>query len=213
MDTFIKKCILGTASHTEIDNYIDEWHESDSKLELHEFLGMNTNEYITFVKDADSLVSIINSKREEYERVKYKNTYQIYLSLHGNKPTKEYKSELEGVITKAIKLFYSNISNVNCLLGLSDETKITFDHTISYVYKKREYTLKLTTIEKSIYDIPFDLIIGKLNRIEHYDATVTIGEHKYLFTDSKLVYFKEVSNKNVVADIDGKMYNSLFDVL
>jgi hypothetical protein len=46
-NSFIEKCINGDASLDEIDNYIDEWHDSDSdiNLELHEFLGMSWEEY------------------------------------------------------------------------------------------------------------------------------------------------------------------------
>jgi len=33
----------------DIDNRIDQWHKSDSKLELHEYLGMTQDEYVSWV--------------------------------------------------------------------------------------------------------------------------------------------------------------------
>ncbi len=33
----------------EIDKRIAEWHKSDSKLEIHEYLGMTQDEYVSWV--------------------------------------------------------------------------------------------------------------------------------------------------------------------
>ena len=64
--SFIEKCINGDASLDEIDNYIDEWHDSDSTndLELHEFLGMSWEEYSLWAVKPKFLAWIINARRK-----------------------------------------------------------------------------------------------------------------------------------------------------
>ncbi|MFN4833502.1 MAG: hypothetical protein ACK5VA_05280 [Pseudanabaena sp.] len=65
-NSFIEKCINGDASLDEIDNYIDEWHDSDSdiNLELHEFLGMSWEEYSLWAVKPKFLAWIINARRK-----------------------------------------------------------------------------------------------------------------------------------------------------
>jgi hypothetical protein len=64
--SFIEKCINGDASLDEIDDYIDEWHDSDSdiNLELHEFLGMSWEEYSLWAVKPKFLAWIINARRK-----------------------------------------------------------------------------------------------------------------------------------------------------
>ena len=38
--TFIELCVKGEVLIDEIDNFVDEWHQSPQDIELHEFLGM-----------------------------------------------------------------------------------------------------------------------------------------------------------------------------
>jgi len=35
----------------QIDDLIDQWHESDSHIELHEYLGWSVDDYRTWVSD------------------------------------------------------------------------------------------------------------------------------------------------------------------
>ena len=46
---FIKKFISGQVKATDIDDYIDQWHNSESSYELHTFLGLSEHEYKDFV--------------------------------------------------------------------------------------------------------------------------------------------------------------------
>ena len=48
---FIDLCSNGEVLMDEIDDFIDEWHESAREIELHEFLGMSWNT----IKDIHSL--------------------------------------------------------------------------------------------------------------------------------------------------------------
>jgi len=66
-NSFIEKCINGDASLDEIDNYIDEWHDSDSdiNLELHEFLGMSWEEYSLWAVKPSLLAEILNHRKQD----------------------------------------------------------------------------------------------------------------------------------------------------
>ena len=56
---FIDAVIIGDALIDEIDDYIDVWHNEDSKLEIYEFLGMTQREYRLWVEDESFLKEII----------------------------------------------------------------------------------------------------------------------------------------------------------
>jgi siroheme synthase (precorrin-2 oxidase/ferrochelatase) len=56
---FIEKCINADALLEEIDDFIDEWHESDSDITIYEFLGMSQKEYRMWVENDDVLKYII----------------------------------------------------------------------------------------------------------------------------------------------------------
>ena len=62
MSDFIQKCLTGDASIKDIDDYIDNWHQRDSDLSLHEFLGMTRNEYHLWVEDPSCLPYIVNAR-------------------------------------------------------------------------------------------------------------------------------------------------------
>ena len=63
MSDFIKDCINGDALLTEIDNYIDNWHNSDIEIPIHTFLGMNKKEYDLFVENETYLATIVTSHK------------------------------------------------------------------------------------------------------------------------------------------------------
>lgn len=65
MSNFIELCINGKALPCDIDDYIDQWHESDSKLDLNEYLGMTEEEYKYYIADEDFLPFIITAHRHK----------------------------------------------------------------------------------------------------------------------------------------------------
>jgi len=67
MSDFITDCINGDALLSEVDNYIDVWHESDTVLSIHEFLGMTKKEYALFVEDEMYLASIVTAHKESVD--------------------------------------------------------------------------------------------------------------------------------------------------
>ncbi|MFI5159208.1 MAG: hypothetical protein ACHQF4_10110 [Sphingobacteriales bacterium] len=69
MSNFIKDCINGYALPSEIDDYIDQWHDGDSNISLHEFLGMSKKEYVLFVEDESYLPLIVTAHKTEKDIV------------------------------------------------------------------------------------------------------------------------------------------------
>jgi hypothetical protein len=65
MSNFILNCINGDALLSEIDDYIDLWHDSDTEMSLHKFLGMTKEEYALYVEDEQYLATIVTARREK----------------------------------------------------------------------------------------------------------------------------------------------------
>lgn len=65
MSSFISRCLRGEVLATEIDDFIDAWHDGDSDAPLHTFLGMTRNEYGLWVADPEILPFIIIAHRDK----------------------------------------------------------------------------------------------------------------------------------------------------
>ena len=66
MSNFIDMCLSGDALPDEIDDFVDRWHEGDSDLSIHEFLGMTREEYLSWVKDPNALPRILDARHPVY---------------------------------------------------------------------------------------------------------------------------------------------------
>lgn len=66
MRTFIQDCIDGKATAKDVHDYVDKWHNSASKLSLHNFLGFTTEEYVAWVADEN----ILNDLISKYNKLK-----------------------------------------------------------------------------------------------------------------------------------------------
>ncbi len=64
MSNFIEQCLLGEVLMEEIDDYVDQWHESGNDMPIHKFLGMKRSEYSLWLSDPDMLPFIICAHRE-----------------------------------------------------------------------------------------------------------------------------------------------------
>ncbi|WP_406725491.1 hypothetical protein WJ438_13690 [Streptomyces sp. GD-15H] len=71
---FLQDALSGRAGVADIDAYVDAWHDSDSDLSLHEYLGLTWDEYRLWVEKPESLRYIVAAHRhgvpvsEELER-------------------------------------------------------------------------------------------------------------------------------------------------
>lgn len=64
MSNFIEDCINGYALTTDVDDYIDQWHDDDDvNVTLYHYLGMTQKEYTLFVQDESYLPIIITAHK------------------------------------------------------------------------------------------------------------------------------------------------------
>lgn len=61
--SFVALALDGEVLMDEIDNYVDKWHEGDSHLLLHEFLGMTCDEYSLWLDSPDALGLILAGRK------------------------------------------------------------------------------------------------------------------------------------------------------
>lgn len=61
--SFIELCLRGEAHLSDIDHFVDEWHESDSDKSIEEFLGMTFEEYALWVENPNTLKYIIAARK------------------------------------------------------------------------------------------------------------------------------------------------------
>jgi hypothetical protein len=61
--TYIELCLEGKADLTEIDEYIEMWHSSETDFPIYEYLGMNRDEYALWVERSESLRFILFSRQ------------------------------------------------------------------------------------------------------------------------------------------------------
>lgn len=76
--TFIEKCISGDALLEEIEDYIDEWHNSQYECELHEFLGLTEYEYDIWFENNSMLVFIVEAREIKKPINDYLNNIDDY---------------------------------------------------------------------------------------------------------------------------------------
>ncbi len=63
-ESFIARCLQGELLTEEIDNWVEQWHHSDSELSLAEYLGMTVEEYNAWLLDDGILPFIIKARRD-----------------------------------------------------------------------------------------------------------------------------------------------------
>jgi hypothetical protein len=63
--TFIDEYLAGARALDEIDEYVARWHEGviGPDAELRESLGMNGQEYVCWIKDANFIKNIIIARQ------------------------------------------------------------------------------------------------------------------------------------------------------
>lgn len=76
MNTYLQDYIDGIIKYDDIDDYIDKWHDSESILPLHEYLGITEGEYTLFVMDYQSLQRTVDLYKEHYEQESNKGNVQ-----------------------------------------------------------------------------------------------------------------------------------------
>ena len=60
--SFIALALEGSVLSDEIEDFVEAWHNSDSKQELHEFLGMTFEEYSLWASDPNAIDIILSAR-------------------------------------------------------------------------------------------------------------------------------------------------------
>lgn len=63
--TFVELCLQGDALVSEVDDYVEQWHDSSDGRSLPEFLGLTETEYALWVEQPNSLKTIIFARKNE----------------------------------------------------------------------------------------------------------------------------------------------------
>jgi len=64
---FIEQVLEGEVLETEIDDFVEQWHESDSQETLAEYLGFTDEEYALWVEQPESLRSILFCRKHDID--------------------------------------------------------------------------------------------------------------------------------------------------
>jgi hypothetical protein len=62
VSNFIQECLSGTAGLTDIDTYIEQWHQCNSDKPIHDFLGLTSYEYSLWVENPKVLSEIVTAR-------------------------------------------------------------------------------------------------------------------------------------------------------
>ncbi|CAN5345435.1 hypothetical protein BH10PSE6_BH10PSE6_00380 [soil metagenome] len=60
---FVDLALAGKVLSHEIDEYVAQWHRTKPNTPLHEYLGMNWDEYAAWVEDPHIISAIIMGRR------------------------------------------------------------------------------------------------------------------------------------------------------
>ncbi len=63
-ESFIARCLQDELLTEEIDDWVEQWHQSDSELPLAEYLGMTEEEYNAWLLDDAILPYIIQARKD-----------------------------------------------------------------------------------------------------------------------------------------------------
>jgi hypothetical protein len=61
---FIDLCVEGKVAPDNIDDFVDQWHETPEGSALHDHLGMTREEYSLWLRVPDALPYIIKARQE-----------------------------------------------------------------------------------------------------------------------------------------------------
>ena len=64
-ERFFELLMAGKVSPDQIDDFIDRWHEAPGGRELHDDLGMTSEEYSLWLRVPDALHYVVSARREK----------------------------------------------------------------------------------------------------------------------------------------------------
>ncbi len=76
--TFVDACLSGNALLGDVDDWIDQWHDSDTESSLDSFLGFSADEGSLFAERPEALRFIIAARRQKLPVAKVLATRDNY---------------------------------------------------------------------------------------------------------------------------------------
>jgi hypothetical protein len=64
MKSFIDRVLAGEADVSEVDDFVDRWHEGEGSESLAAFLGMSEDEYALWAQKPQTLSLIVQARME-----------------------------------------------------------------------------------------------------------------------------------------------------
>jgi hypothetical protein len=64
---FIEQVLQGDVLDTEIDDFVEQWHQAEAGQSLAEFLGLTDDEYALWVEQPEALRSILFCRANEIQ--------------------------------------------------------------------------------------------------------------------------------------------------
>ncbi|EJY0885080.1 hypothetical protein OE987_003736 [Vibrio cholerae] len=84
---FIELCVQGHVLPDDIDDFVDEWHDSDSEVSLSEYLGMSSDEYESWMHAPDTLDSIITARIQNVSLMTVlESSYHLPMAARASSP-------------------------------------------------------------------------------------------------------------------------------
>lgn len=68
--TFIQQCLRGDALSSDVNDFVDAWHEAGTDLPLYAFLGMTHDEYKLWLEKPAALDLIISARQGNPVKIK-----------------------------------------------------------------------------------------------------------------------------------------------
>lgn len=62
--SFLTLCLEGKEDPDKIEDYIDQWHQSDSQYEIYVFLGMTLCQYFDWVSQKKTIQQVVEEQKE-----------------------------------------------------------------------------------------------------------------------------------------------------
>ena len=85
MKTFIDMCVKGTKKLEDIDNFIEEWHNSNSKIDLRKAIGLTKSQYQDFLYDDAFISDLILQEKAKQMFYKHWGWKRFFMSVRRKK--------------------------------------------------------------------------------------------------------------------------------
>lgn len=87
MYSFIDELIAGNALLEDIDDFVDKWHEQDTGMRLHEYLGLTEEEYQVWLLNPDIIPIVLKARIEDRNSLEMIGTEVYAMAARSTNPS------------------------------------------------------------------------------------------------------------------------------